>query len=146
MSQHRVFVYGTLMQGLRNHHLMSAAKFSGSAKTLLPSYSLVQFPSESSPGNVTPGMKKHGTDCVVGELYIVDDESLARLDQLEQNGVEYERSRVMLDDGSQAWAYFLIAKKQECAKGTPNFIRNVVETQSVFWDGTEEERVMRKSA
>lgn len=146
MSQHRVFVYGTLMQGLRNHHMMKCARFSGAAKTMLPSYSLVQFPSKSSPGNVTPGMVKYGNDCVMGELYIVDDECLAILDKFEGVGEEYERSRVMLEDGSQAWAYFLIAKKPECPKGTPSFIRRNDAIQSVFWDGVEEERRMRKSA
>lgn len=139
MTQHRVFVYGTLMQGLRNHHILNCAKFSGTAKTMLPSYSLIQFPSQSSPGNITPGMVKNGTECVMGELYIVDDECLAILDEFEDVGREYERSRIMLEDGSQAWAYFLIAQKPECPQGVPSFIRYNEDVQSVFWDGAEEE-------
>src|SRR5690606_2960739 len=123
MSQHhRVFVYGTLMRGLRNHGKMACAKFSGTAKTMLPSYTLVQSPSQSTPGNITPGLKKRGNDCIRGELFVMDDECLSVLDQFEDVGGEYERSRVMLDDGSYAWAYFLLAEKPKCADGTPSFV------------------------
>ena len=139
MHQHRIFVYGTLMRGLRNHHKMKYAKFLSAAKTMLPSYTLVQFPSQSSPGNVTPGMKKHGSACVRGELYLVDDDVLAMLDTFEDVGREYERSRIMLDDGSYAWAYFLLATKTDCKKGTPSFIGREDETVSVYWDGHAEE-------
>lgn len=136
MSQHhRVFIYGTLMRGLRNHGKMASAKFSGSAKSMLPSYTLVQFPSQSAPGHITPGLKKHGNDCIKGELYVMDDECLAVLDQFEDVGGEYERSRIMLDDGSYAWAYFLLAEKAECADGTPDFIVVDEETRTIFWDG-----------
>lgn len=136
MSQHhRVFIYGTLMRGLRNHSKMAFAKFSGTAKTMLPSYTLVQFPSGSSPGNITPGLKKHGNDCIEGELYVLDDDCLAVLDHFEDVGGEYERSRIMLDDGSYAWAYFLLAEKPECEEGTPSFIMLDKDTRTVFWNG-----------
>jgi len=145
-SHHRVFVYGTLMSGLRNHHFMDGAKFLGKSKTLLPSYNMVQFPSISSPGNFTPGLVKNGSSCIAGELYMVSDHGMEVLDQLEQVGFEYERSKVMLDDGSQAWTYFLLAKKDQCPKGTPNFINENDAEQT--WNGAEEERVnsMKKIA
>lgn len=146
MSQHhRVFVYGTLMRGLRNHGKMAFAKFSGTAKTMLPSYTLVQFPSQSSPGNITPGLKKHGNDCIEGELYVMDDDCLAVLDQFEDVGGEYERSRVMLSDGSYAWAYFLLAEKPQCPEGTPSFIVIDEQTRTAFWDGKAEETYAVKS-
>lgn len=140
MAQHRVFVYGTLMQGLRNHRMMDCAKYLGQGKTLLPGYTIVQFPSQSSPGNVTPGLKKHGNDCILGEVYLASDECLAVLDEFEGVGVEYERARVMLEDGSSAWAYFLLAEKMPCAKGTPSFVSRAAEDErAVFWDGQAEE-------
>lgn len=143
-SHHRVFVYGTLMSGLRNHHYMEGAKFLGASKTLLPSFNMVQFPSVSSPGNLTPGLLKNGSHCISGELYMVSDHGLEVLDQLEQVGFEYERSKVMLEDGSQAWTYFLIAKKDQCPKGTPAFVLEDSVTQTLSWDGAEEERVNSK--
>ena len=140
MSQHhRVFVYGTLMRGLRNHAKMECARFSGTAKTLLPSYTLVQFPSQSAPGHITPGLKKHGNDCIAGELYVMDDECLSVLDHFEDVGGEYDRSRIMLDDGSYAWAYFLLAEKPECADGTPSFIAMDETTRTASWDGKSAE-------
>ena len=144
-SHHRVFVYGTLMTGLRNHHYMDGAKFLGASQTLLPSYSMVQFPSVSSPGNVTPGIKKHGNHCIAGELYMVSDHGLEVLDQLEAVGVEYERGRVMLADGSQAWTYFLLQKKDQCPKGTPAFVLEDSVTQTLSWNGLEEERLNSKA-
>tara|TARA_B100000780_G_scaffold257518_1_gene207417 strand:+ start:1976 stop:2491 length:516 start_codon:yes stop_codon:yes gene_type:complete len=146
MSQHhRVFIYGTLMNGLRNHHKMACAKFLSTSKTMLPSYTLLQFPSQSSPGHVTPGLKKHGNDCISGELYLLDDECLAILDDFEDVGREYERSRIMLHDNSYAWAYFLLAEKPQCAEGTPSFIVRDEATQSVSWDGHAEEAYARKA-
>ena len=137
MAQHRVFVYGTLMSGLRNHHLMEGAKFTGSAQTLLPSYEMIQFPSVSAPGHFTPGVLRKGNACISGEVYLVDDHVLNMLDDLEQVGVEYERSKVMLSDGSQAWTYFLIADKAPCGKDIPSFVKK--DGDVCLWDGAGEE-------
>lgn len=148
MNQHRVFVYGTLKRNLRNHHMMEGARYCGEATTLLPAYDLVQFPSKSSPGNVTPGLKRNGTSCIAGEVYLLDDEMLAVLDAFEGVGEEYERGKVMLADGSKAWSYFLLANKPPCAKGTPLFIEKNAEGVAV-WNGAREEAEMgvkRKAA
>lgn len=147
MNTHRVFVYGTLMRGLRNHHMMAGAKFCFETTSLLPAYEMVQFPSTSSPGNVTPGLRRNGQSCIAGEVFQVDDDLLDILDEFEGVGEEYERGKIMLADGSKAWAYFLIAKKGECAQGTPSFIDRDEETKIVRWNGVEEERVnMKKRA
>lgn len=142
MNQHRVFVYGTLMSGLRNHHKMGSAKFCGEANTLLPAYDLQQFPSQSSPGNITPGLRRNGTHIIAGEVYLVDDELLAALDALEDVGHEYERGKIMLADGSKAWSYFLIADKPACPKGTPLFMSYDEGDKVVRWDGASEEATM----
>lgn len=141
MNQHRVFVYGTLMRGLRNHAMMEGAKFCSTASTLLPSYDMIQFPSSSMPGHVTPGLRKNGNACISGEVFQVDDDLLAILDNFEAVGTEYERGKVMLSDGSQAWAYFLLAEKPACPKGTPSFIVHDETTDTLRWNGAEEERV-----
>lgn len=139
MSQHRVFVYGTLMQGLRNHKLMEGSKFCFPSKTMMPSYMLIQFPSNSSPGNITPGLKRNGNARISGEVYLVDDEHFEILDQFEGVGQEYERRKIMLEDGSKAWAYFVIAKKPSCEKGTPSFIEHDLDTNTQRWMGHVEE-------
>ena len=76
---------------------------------------------------------------------MVSDHGLEVLDQLEAVGVEYERGRVMLADGSQAWTYFLLQKKDQCPKGTPAFVLEDSVTQTLSWNGLEEERLNSKA-
>ena len=87
----RVFVYGTLKRGCRNHHHLAGQQFLGEARTAA-GYTLY------SMGN-HPGMV-HSTDAshdVTGELWTVDDDCLARLDILEGVGKKlYERTAIQL--------------------------------------------------
>lgn len=141
MTMHRVFVYGTLMKGLRNSHFLDNARFVSETQTADSSYEMIQFPSTSSPGNITPGVVKNGKDRIAGEIYLVDDHTLALLDKLEEVGTEYTRERVTLKGGCSALTYFLIADKPACPKGTPNFVSFDMDTKTCFWDGAREESV-----
>jgi gamma-glutamylcyclotransferase (GGCT)/AIG2-like uncharacterized protein YtfP len=73
---HRVFVYGTLKSGLWNHYLLKGCEFFGRAATV-PTYKMIEngFPVVISDREGKP---------LAGELCTVDDETLARLDQLER--------------------------------------------------------------
>jgi gamma-glutamylcyclotransferase (GGCT)/AIG2-like uncharacterized protein YtfP len=73
---HRVFVYGTLKRGFCNHHLLKNSVFAGSASTA-SAYRLLD--------GEFPVIRDRGPDRlqVSGELYDVDDATLARLDELE---------------------------------------------------------------
>jgi gamma-glutamylcyclotransferase (GGCT)/AIG2-like uncharacterized protein YtfP len=72
---HRVFVYGTLKSGFRNHYLLKGCEFVGSAATV-PTYRMIEngFPVIIPDPEGKP---------LAGEIYSVDDEALARLDQLD---------------------------------------------------------------
>lgn len=74
---HKVFVYGTLKRGYWNNHLLQSSQFIGSAVVRGALYSL---------GGI-PGMKEHDHDGntydVMGEVWIVNDATLTRLDHLE---------------------------------------------------------------
>lgn len=100
----RVFVYGTLKQGLHNHHYLIDQQYLGPAT--LPDYTLYAV-TPWYPGILPaePGRKSQ----VDGELYDVDASCVARLDHLEDNGATYLRREVTLTlpDGSHtvAWAY-----------------------------------------
>ena len=120
MSLHRIFVYGTLKRGKRNHHLLKdcqngLARLLGSGK-LAERYPLV-LSSHGTP--VLLDKKGSGMVClpvflctfeyilyslqqVEGELYEVDDQMLHRLDELEQHPELYTRSptRCQLSDGT----------------------------------------------
>ncbi|HYC70898.1 MAG TPA: gamma-glutamylcyclotransferase family protein [Opitutaceae bacterium] len=90
-ARRRIFVYGTLKRGGRNHRHLGGQTFLGEARTGpgVTLYSLGDF----------PGMVRdpYDTEGVAGELWEVDEKCLARLDHFE--GVDeglYERVRIGL--------------------------------------------------
>ena len=92
---HRVFVYGTLKRGYPNSPLLEGSEFVGEAVTVL-TYKAVTIPAYGTAGTNFPViMPDPGGKPVAGELYTVDDVTLARLDQLEREGRAYDR--VMID-------------------------------------------------
>lgn len=97
-----VFVYGTLRRGLPHHGLLASARYLGPARTKSP-YALyvADFP------RVVPN---EAVSLIHGELYLVDNYTLALLDDLEDHPFVYERRQVsvIMDDGSEtaAWIYF----------------------------------------
>jgi gamma-glutamylcyclotransferase (GGCT)/AIG2-like uncharacterized protein YtfP len=83
---HRVFVYGTLKSGFPNHYLLEGCEFVGAAATV-PTYKMIEngFPV------IMPDPKGNA---LAGEIFIVDDDTLARLDQLEREGSSYDRKLI----------------------------------------------------
>lgn len=95
----RVFVYGTLLSGERNHHLLAHARLVGEARTepLFSLYDLGAF----------PGLVPRGSQAVAGEVYEVDEPTLAALDRLEGHPDFYRRASIALHDGRPVLAYLL---------------------------------------
>lgn len=86
-----IFVYGTLKLGGSNHSFLASQRFIGPARTC-PGFTLYEL--EGYPGMVVDPTDRSG---VTGELWAVDDRTLATLDQLE--GLEeglYRRGPVPL--------------------------------------------------
>lgn len=83
---HRIFVYGTLKRGFWNHCLLKGCEFFGDAATV-PTYKMIEngFPVIMSDSEGKP---------LAGEIYTVDDETLARLDELEREGSSYDRKLI----------------------------------------------------
>lgn len=103
---HRVFVYGSLKRGRYNNELLRESRFIGERITQDETWIM------RSLGGF-PGVVKqyHGglSASICGDLYEVDDMTLARLDRLESNGHFYNRELVKLRDESEpAWMYVLI--------------------------------------
>lgn len=88
MNKHRVFCYGTLKRGIHNHHLLSTAEFVGEAYTL-DTFKMyhVGFP-------IIRFSDHPDAKAVFGEVYDVDDDTLKKLDRLENEGVMYDRKQI----------------------------------------------------
>lgn len=114
---HNLFVYGTLQQGFGLHQRLAGARFLGPA--LIPGrlVDLGTFPGLIPAPAVVHDPTSTSYASVVGELYAVDDATLASLDLVEGFDPEapatslYRRERVTairLGDGAAtpAWTYF----------------------------------------
>src|SRR4030042_4345496 len=92
-----IFVYGTLMQGMRNHLHLEKATFIGPAKTK-PEFELMY--------NGSVPAARPGSESIVGEAYEVDDETLKNLDVVEEvSGQLYVKQDTDLADGTKAVIY-----------------------------------------
>jgi gamma-glutamylaminecyclotransferase len=95
----RVFVYGTLLAGERNHHLLERARLVAEARTHT-AFTLYDF-------GPFPGMVECGDHAIIGEVYEVDEPMLAAMDRLEGHPSFYRRTSIRLEDGSRVEAYLL---------------------------------------
>ena len=73
----RLFLYGTLKRGCKNHRHLAGQAFLGEARTA-PGFLLYRL--DGYPGMVEDPAGRGG---VTGELWSVDDDALARLDCFE---------------------------------------------------------------
>jgi gamma-glutamylcyclotransferase (GGCT)/AIG2-like uncharacterized protein YtfP len=98
----KIFTYGTLKSGFRNHHLLRYAEFVDMATTS-DRYEMIDvgFPVILPSDN---GHKVHG------EVYEVDADTMARLDRLEGEGRMYDRVRkyVRLASGELVRLYYYV--------------------------------------
>jgi gamma-glutamylaminecyclotransferase len=96
-----LFVYGTLLEGERDHALLGAAPRLGTACTE-PAFELVDLGAFAA---MVPG----GTVSVAGELYAIDLKTLAGIDVKRQVPILFRRVAIRLVDGGQAQAYVMTA-------------------------------------
>jgi gamma-glutamylcyclotransferase (GGCT)/AIG2-like uncharacterized protein YtfP len=93
-----IFVYGTLRRGQSNHAELGNARFLREVATA-PRYELVDL-------GEYPALLESGSTAVLGELYEVDEDLLARLDVFEGVPALYQRRAIALQDG-QAEGYVM---------------------------------------
>ncbi|MCW8330287.1 gamma-glutamylcyclotransferase [Photobacterium sp. SDRW27] len=94
----KVFVYGTLRAGQSNHHLLRQATRVG-AYQLVYGYQLYDL------GCYPAAKKSEAVNLpLVGEVYCIDDDTLAVLDRLEEYPEVYTRERIETHYGL-AWVY-----------------------------------------
>lgn len=98
----RVFVYGTLRPGERNHHYLAQATHLGGHITPAM-FTLLDTGSY-------PAALDYGQTAVVGDVFAVDDAIFAALDALENYPVHYTRRQLDTAFGP-AWIYLWIATR-----------------------------------
>ncbi|MCA9542465.1 MAG: gamma-glutamylcyclotransferase, partial [Myxococcales bacterium] len=94
-----VFVYGTLRRGEVSHHLLRGARFVDTTRTA-PCFTLYQI-------DWYPALVARGQTSVVGELYVVDEALLARLDEYEGCPESYARPLIPLVCSRAAEGYVM---------------------------------------
>jgi gamma-glutamylcyclotransferase (GGCT)/AIG2-like uncharacterized protein YtfP len=103
MNATNLFVYGSLKRDLQNHFYLAGQEFVATARTV-PIYRLYRW--GAYPGLVA--VQENGV-AVRGELYRVDEETLRRLDVLEDVPHLYQRGPVQLEGmGEPVIAYFYV--------------------------------------
>lgn len=95
----RLFVYGTLLTGERDHALLRDAEPLGPAVTR-PLYSLFE-------AGVYAALAAGGSTAVRGELYLVARETVLAIDVAREVPVLFQRARVSLEDATDADAYVM---------------------------------------
>lgn len=97
---HLLFVYGTLRSDGSANNLLADGEFIGHARTKMPM-------TVREVGGY-PALSPNGSSQVNGELWAVDDEILAAIDEYEGPDL-YRRqlAPILLPDGEvEAWVYF----------------------------------------
>lgn len=100
-SDRRIFVYGTLLEGERDHRLLEGRERLG-ACTTEPAFHLVDLGAYAA-------LVSGGSTCVAGELYLVDQRTLLEIDVLREVPILFKRVRVRLADGSEAESHVMDA-------------------------------------
>lgn len=95
----RLFIYGTLLPGERDHALLGASECLGPAITE-PCFQLVEL-------NVYAALIADGNVAVVGELYAVDLATRRNIDVKRQVPILFQRGPIRLADGQQVETYFM---------------------------------------
>lgn len=95
-----VFVYGSLLSGEANHHVMRGAELLR-ATTTIAAFTLYDL-------GPYPALLATGDTAIEGEIYRVSAAILARLDRFEDHPRLYRRGAVALSCGTEAAAYYFV--------------------------------------
>jgi gamma-glutamylaminecyclotransferase len=93
----KVFIYGSLLPGCHNHHVVASADFLFAARTK-PEFDLIDL-------GEYPALVEGGKTAVIGSVYEVGAELLQILDEFEGHPELYQRVSLRLPDNMQVQTY-----------------------------------------
>jgi len=99
MKKIKLFVYGSLMSEMSNNYILKGSDLLREAKTK-GEYTMIDM--GAFPAIVQEGYRK-----IKGEVYIIDQHTLKRVDFLEGHPYFYKRQMIKLENGEQVVAYLL---------------------------------------
>lgn len=110
MKNYKVFVYGTLKRGYRNHYLLEGKEGKPAYAIGMDMYEGPGFP-----------FAKEGGGIIKGELYEVERNTLERLDRLEGHPFFYRRKiKEVVCDGKKQKAYVYLYDKVHTERKIPS--------------------------
>ena len=114
-NQHYVFVYGTLKSGQYNNRVMTLG---GNAKLL---YGQAEVRGRLYDLGPFPAMTQEGGKSVKGEVWVVDDDVLERLDHLEGHPQFYKRVQepLLYSPDFKVWVYVMPKDRLAHRQATP---------------------------
>lgn len=114
MQQNVVFVYGTLKRGECNHSVMlrAGAEFVREDRAPGKVYGPFPFARQREKGDTS--------SWIHGEVYLVSDKALARLDAFEGHPHAYCRTLVRLESGEHAGIYYYIRDLSAFSRPIPS--------------------------
>ena len=87
---------------LRNNYILNSSEFLGKDFTKEPKWTMVDL-------GYFPGVIPSGNSCIHGELYKINEKTLANLDFLEGNGTFYKREQIIINNFLEpVWMYILV--------------------------------------
>jgi gamma-glutamylaminecyclotransferase len=117
MATITLFVYGSLKRGSPQNRLLAGQRFLGTAQTL-PQYRL--YDNGTHPCLIPA--TEQGV-AVLGELWCVDEEALARLDEYEGTPHDFQRQLIAVArQTTPVWAYIYrgnVASFKDCGQVWP---------------------------
>lgn len=129
-DNHYLFVYGTLKRGYLRHATLSGSKsiFCGVGVTVDETFDMLIADPANFPVIIEYTSQERQLK-VKGELWLVDTETLIKIDHMEANGTAYEREQRRVYVGKEcipAWIYIGISKfwREQELQDSPRFLMN----------------------
>lgn len=114
----KIFCYGTLKNGMTNHHILGDSKLIKKTKTI-GRYEMISF------GNFSGVIEYNNNYHIIGEVYNVSDDILQSIDCLECNGSMFDRKVIHVEDMDELVYIYFVNTYHDFLKMNDNYYDNI---------------------